>query len=129
MRPDGMAEGYRWWLTRELENAEAVILVGEVDATIRGFVYGRLEERDFSALLDAHGALHDVWVEDRARGGGLGRALVEGMVAALSALGATRVVLKTAAQNEGAQRLFAALGWRTTMLEMTRDLQSLGKTR
>ena len=33
-----------------------------------------------------------------------------------------RAVLWTAAQNTGAQRLFDAAGFRTTMIEMTREL-------
>jgi ribosomal protein S18 acetylase RimI-like enzyme len=36
--------------------------------------------------------------------------------------GAPRVVLSTAAQNETAQRLFEKLGFRRTMIEMTREL-------
>jgi ribosomal protein S18 acetylase RimI-like enzyme len=36
--------------------------------------------------------------------------------------GAPRVVLGTAEQNEPAQRLFERLGFRRTMVEMTREL-------
>jgi len=39
----------------------------------------------------------------------------------LKALGAPRVVLMTAWQNEPARRFFARLGFRETMLEMTRE--------
>jgi RimJ/RimL family protein N-acetyltransferase len=41
----------------------------------------------------------------------------------LVALGAPRVVLHTAAKNEAAQRMFAKLGWRPTMVEMTREVE------
>ncbi len=47
--------------------------------------------------------------------------LVNEAVRRLTAKGAPRVLLLTAVQNEAAQKLFAKLGFRTTMLEMTRE--------
>ena len=38
--------------------------------------------------------------------------------------GAPRILLATAVENEPAQRLFASLGFRTTMVEMTREATS-----
>jgi GNAT superfamily N-acetyltransferase len=49
-------------------------------------------------------------------------ALVEAAVEWLRARGAPRVLLWTADANPGAQRLFARLGFRRTMIEMTREL-------
>jgi hypothetical protein len=43
------------------------------------------------------------------------------MIRALAERGAPRIVLKTSTKNEAAQRLFASLGWRPTMMEMTRE--------
>jgi ribosomal protein S18 acetylase RimI-like enzyme len=40
----------------------------------------------------------------------------------LTERGTPRLVLHTATQNQTAQRLFARFGFRTTMLEMTREL-------
>ena len=116
-----MEEGYAWWLGKELVNREAVVLVAERDGRLIGYAYGRAEERDWSAFLDAHGGFHDVWVEPDARRGGAARALALEMIDALFALGVPRIVLKTAVKNEAAQRLFSSLGWRPTMLEMTRE--------
>jgi ribosomal protein S18 acetylase RimI-like enzyme len=118
---DGKSEGYGKWLGREAENEDAIVLVGEIDGAIAGYVYGRLEELDWAALLGAHAALHDVWVEASARRQGLGRALCETLIAAFAERGAPRIVLHTAVQNEDAQRLFESLGWRRTMIEMTRE--------
>jgi RimJ/RimL family protein N-acetyltransferase len=47
---------------------------------------------------------------------------MEAAMAWLREHGAPRVVLGTAEQNAGAQRLFAKLGFRRTMIEMTREL-------
>lgn len=122
MLPDGVAEGYAWWFGEELANRRAVLLVAAgVRGRLVGYAYGRLEPRDWNALRDKCGALHDVLVDDRARGAGVGRALVDAMVARLAALGAPRVVLMSASKNLAAQRLFARAGFRPTMVEMTRE--------
>lgn len=121
MLPDDMEGGYRWWLGKELSNADAILLVGVIDGAVAGYAYGRLEERDWNALLDAHGGFHDLWVEDRARRSGLGRGLATAMIEAMNARGVPRVVLKTSTKNAAAQALFTSLGWRPTMLEMTRE--------
>jgi ribosomal protein S18 acetylase RimI-like enzyme len=120
--PERPEEGYRSWLGRELANGQAVVLVAEDDGDVVGYAYARLEERDWNALLDVHGALHDVFVDEHARGKGIARALVEEACARLREMGAPRVVLHAAAKNEDAQRFFAKLGFRQTMIEMTREL-------
>jgi ribosomal protein S18 acetylase RimI-like enzyme len=72
-------------------------------------------------LLDAHGALHDVWVEEELREQGIATRLMEAMIARLEGMGAARIVLSTAWQNARAHDLFAKLGFRPTMIEMTRE--------
>jgi ribosomal protein S18 acetylase RimI-like enzyme len=122
MLPDGVEAGYRTWLSRESQNKDAVVIVAEQpDGAVVGYAYGRLEERDWNALRDACGGFHDLWVEESARRLGTGAALAEELMRRLTALGAPRVVLMSAAKNEAAQRLFARLGWRATMMEMTRE--------
>jgi ribosomal protein S18 acetylase RimI-like enzyme len=113
-------EGYAWWLARELRRAQAVVLVACRGDDVIGYAYGTLEERDWNLLLDAHGAIHDVFVREDARRGGSGRALVDGLVKELTRLGAPRVVLSTMVGNVAAQALFQRCGFRPTMLEMTR---------
>ena len=121
MLPDDVESGYRWWLMKEATNNSAVVLVAEVDGEVAGYCYGRLEERDWNALLDAHGGLHDIWVDERFRGHGAAKLLAQAMIDALGKLGAPRIVLKTSTKNEAAQKLFKGLGWRPTMIEMTRE--------
>jgi len=121
MLPDDIERGYRSWLGRELATSDAVVLVAEQDGVVVGYAYGRLEERNWNRLLEACGALHDLWVDEPARRSGAGRALAATMIERLGALGAPRIVLETSTQNAAAQRLFTSLGWRPTMLEMTRE--------
>jgi ribosomal protein S18 acetylase RimI-like enzyme len=119
--PERVEEGYARWFSREIARAEAVVLVAARGSAIVGYAYGTLEGRDWNMLLDSHGALHDIFVADEARRGGIGRMLVSSIVEALEGLGARRIVLSTMVGNEGAQRLFRACGFRSTMIEMTRD--------
>jgi ribosomal protein S18 acetylase RimI-like enzyme len=118
---DEVEKGYGWWFGREIARPEAVAIVALRAGSVVGYAYGTLEERDWNLLLDEHGALHDVFVDETARGHGVGQRLVREAVAALEELGAPRVILSTMVSNETAQRLFRRCGFRPTMLEMTRD--------
>jgi ribosomal protein S18 acetylase RimI-like enzyme len=115
-------KGYEWWFGKELLNKKAIILCAKLDREIVGYAYARLEPRDWNALLDAHGALHDILVAEAARGKGVGKQLLTRVLAELRERGAPRVVLHTAIKNRAAQKLFAAVGFRKTMLEMTCEL-------
>jgi ribosomal protein S18 acetylase RimI-like enzyme len=118
---DQVEQGYARFLGSQLTEPEAVVLCAARHADILGYAYGTLEPRDWNALLDRHGALHDVLVDPQARRQGVAERLVRETCRRLEALGAPRVVLHTAVQNEGGQALFAKLGFRPTMIEMTRE--------
>lgn len=114
--------GYAAFLSSQLDEDAAVVLVAEVDGRIVGYVYAGLEPMSWKELRGPAGFIHDVLVEDDGRGVGAGRALIDHAIAWLRERGAARVMLWTADRNEGAQRLFARLGFRRTMIEMTREL-------
>ena len=122
---EDLESGYRWWLTRELKRRGAVVLVAEREGEVVGYAYATVEGRDWNSLRDEHGEFHDLWVDESARGTGVGSLLAEEMVRRLRALGVPRVMLMTASRNEAARRLFARLGWRPTMVEMTREVEGL----
>ena len=124
MLPDDVERGYRWWFEREIASPKVVMRVADDGGRLIGYTYARLEERDWNALLDEHGGLHDIFVEDDARGRGVGQALLEATLAGLRKLGAPRVVLSTMTGNLSAQRLFERAGFRRTMVEMTAELDS-----
>jgi ribosomal protein S18 acetylase RimI-like enzyme len=119
--PDRVQEGYRWWFGKELENADAILLVAEIADVVVGYVYGRIEERDFNMLLSRHAALHDVFLGEGARGTGAAEAMLTRFLEIAKERGVPRTVLHTATSNHRAQALFRRLGFRSTMIEMTRE--------
>ncbi|MEO8905334.1 MAG: GNAT family N-acetyltransferase [Polyangiaceae bacterium] len=114
--------GYAHFFAGELSNPDTLILAAELAGAVVGYAYARLEERDWNALLDAHGALHDIFVNESVRRQGVARRLVEAVRERLRAKGAPRLVLHTASKNHTAREFFAALGFRQTMTELTCEL-------
>ncbi len=118
---DSVEEGYAWFLGTQLEKPDAVVLVAERAGRVLGYVFAGIEPRSWMELRDDAGFIHDVVVEEDARRTGVATRLVEEAAAWLEQQGAPRVLLWTAQANTPAQRLFAKLGFRPTMLEMTRE--------
>lgn len=119
---DDAARGYAAFLRSQLDDDDAVVFVAERDGRIVGYVYAGLEPMSWKELRGPAGFVHDVMVEDEARGAGAGSALMDAAIAWLHDRGAPRVMLWTAERNENAQRLFLRLGFRPTMIEMTREM-------
>jgi ribosomal protein S18 acetylase RimI-like enzyme len=117
-------KGYARWLGSQLDEDDVILLVAESDEApgVIGYAYARMEPRSYNELLDACVKLHDICVDARARQHGAGEALLGEVIRIATAKGAPRIVLLTASQNETAQRLFRRLGFRSTMIEMTREL-------
>jgi ribosomal protein S18 acetylase RimI-like enzyme len=122
--PDQVEQGYAWWFGQELARSQAVILVALQGESLVGYAYGAVEDRDWNLLLDRHGVVHDLYVDERARRLGVGSRLLDLMIRELEALGAPRIVLSTMVDNERAQRLFRSRGFAPTMLEMTRSAKA-----
>jgi ribosomal protein S18 acetylase RimI-like enzyme len=117
-------EGYGRWLVRESQNPRAIVIVAELEGKIVGYAYATLQDRDWMMLRDACGGLEDIWVGESARRAGVAKMLLDDVCRRFRELDAPRVVLSTAAKNEGAQKFFEAMGFRRTMIEMTRELEN-----
>lgn len=124
LQPADPERGYVHYFTTQLASPDAILLVAEDDAGLLGYVFARMEPRNFDELLDPCTKLHDIFVDDRARKNGVGEALLRATFREAARRGAPRVLLLTAAQNEAGQRLFKKVGFRTTMLEMTCELDA-----
>ena len=125
MSIEPLEEGYERFLRSQVDRDGIVLLVAVrrrgLDETVVGYLLGSLEDRDWSDLRDACGKIHDVYVDAGVRRRGVASQLVEEAVTRLAAMGAPRVVLMAAWRNDGARSLFERLGFRPTMLEMTRE--------
>jgi GNAT superfamily N-acetyltransferase len=130
MAPGASPErGYAWFLGTQLEEKDVAVLVAERDGEVIGYVYAGLEPQSWKELRDAAGFIHDVVVDERGRGAGVASALLAAAIDWLRERGAPRVLLWTAEPNQRAQRLFAKLGFRRTMIEMTRELPASERSR
>jgi len=125
MTIEPLEEGYLRFLRTQVDREGVVLTVAASrsgpDETIVGYLLASLEDRDWSDLRDACGKIHDVYVDATVRRHGVATRLVEDAVARLAEMGAPRVVLMAAWRNERARHLFERLGFRPTMLEMTRE--------
>lgn len=117
----GTAQGYADFLATRLEAPEAVVLVAELAGEVVGYAFGEVEGMDWMSLRGPAAVLHDLIVAPDARGRGAGRALADALMTALAARGAPRFVLQVAERNPLAQGLFARMGFRRTLVEMTRE--------
>jgi ribosomal protein S18 acetylase RimI-like enzyme len=123
MMPEGDLEsGYAWFLGTQLRSDDVAVFVAEREGTVVGYVYAAIEPQSWKELRDECGFIHDVAVVEAGRRTGVATALIEAAIQWLRERGMPRVVLGTAERNQGAQRLFASLGFRRTMVEMTREI-------
>lgn len=116
------SEHYAAFLGSQLDDPDALVLVAEDEGRVIGYTFSAVEGYDYKSLRGPAALLHDILIDPAHRGRGVGRRLLEETLSMLRARGARQAVLSTAERNERAQRLFARLGFRRTMIEMTREL-------
>jgi GNAT superfamily N-acetyltransferase len=115
--------GYGRFLRSQLRDEDSAVFVAVKEGAVVGYVFAGLEPLSWKELRDACGFIHDVAVDEAGRRLGIATALIEAAVEWLRSRGAPRVVLWTADRNVAARRLFEQLGFRPTMVEMTRELK------
>jgi ribosomal protein S18 acetylase RimI-like enzyme len=113
---------YAAFMGEQLGKPDVAVIVAHVNEDVIGYAYAAVEGYDYMQLRGPAGVLHDIIVDPEYRGRGVGRQLLEAALAFLESRGAPRVVLTSAARNDAALRLFARMGFRRTMIEMTREL-------
>jgi GNAT superfamily N-acetyltransferase len=116
------ADGYAWFLGRQLKDSNVVVYVAEQEGEVVGYVYAGIEPISWKELRDECGFIHDVVVDERGRRSGTATALIDKAIEWMREHGMPRVMLWTAEKNAGAQQLFSKMGFRRTMIEMTREL-------
>ena len=125
---DPNAPRYGWYLSSRADEKDTIVLVATIPESaengrekIVGYTYARMEGKEWNDLRDPCGMLHDIFVDAPSRRKGVARRLAVETFAQLEKMGAPRILLKTAAKNEAAQKFFATMGFRDTMIEMTRE--------
>ncbi len=113
--------GYGRFLVSQLSDPSYLVLVAEQGGEIVGYVFAGIEPTSWRDLRGPCGFVHDVYVGEPARRQGAGRALVRAAIAWAHSKGMSQVVLWSKSGNEAAQHMFAGLGFRPTMVEMTLD--------
>jgi ribosomal protein S18 acetylase RimI-like enzyme len=112
---------YASFIEPQLGDPNAAIFVAERDGAVIGYVYAGIEAASFRELRHEAGFIHDLAVAEGSRRTGVAQRLVAAAIGWLNERGIERVMLWTAQPNDAAQRLFARLGFRRTMIEMSRD--------
>ena len=118
---DRPEEGYGRFLVSQLGNADSLVLVAERANEIVGYVFAGIEPTSWRDLRGPCGFIHDVYVHESARHQGTGRSLLRAAIEWVHSRGMAQVVLWSKTGNDAAQRVFAKVGFRETMVEMTLD--------
>lgn len=116
--------GYGRFLVSQVGDEESLVLVAERAGEIVGYVYAGLEPMSWVELRAPCGFVHDIFVDPDARRQGIAGRLMRAAIEWVGSKGLPRVILSAAAVNEGAQQLFESLGFRRTMVEMTREVDA-----
>lgn len=124
---EGTADHYGAFLASQIEDPDVILLVAENEGRVIGYAFGAIEGYDYLSLRGPAGVVHDLIVEPGYRGRGVGRLLLNAMLSDLQSRPVPRVVLSTAKRNTSAQRLFERMGFRPTMIEMTRDFEETSR--
>lgn len=116
-------EQAEWFYGSQTEAKEdAAVLVAELENEIVGFAYIEYEAKDYPNLLENGAWLHDIYIDETARGQNAGKFLIEKSIEIAKEFGADKLMLSVAAKNELAREFFERRGFRETMIEMMLDL-------
>lgn len=117
-------ERYGRFLVAHLPDPDALVLVAERDDQVVGYLYAAIEPRNLKELREEAGFVHDVLVDQQNRRSGIAEALLQAALRWMRERGVPRVMLWTSPANAPALRLFTRLGFRSTMIEMTKELRT-----
>ncbi len=114
--------GYAAFLRTQLQSDDVAVFVAERDGAVVGYVYAGVEPQSWKELRERAGFIHDIVVEESGRRMGVAAMLIQTALEWMRDRGLTHAMLWTATHNEAAQQLFTRLGFRETMIEMTREI-------
>jgi len=121
---DRPEEGYGRFLVSHLGDPDLLVLAAERSNEIVGYVFAGIEPTSWRDLRGPCGFIHDIYVHESARREGIGQRLLREAIAWVHSRGRSQVVLWSKSDNDTARGLFAKLGFRGTMIEMTLDQEN-----
>lgn len=122
---DDPGKMYDEWLVCRAIDPRSVFLVadvGEFAGSLAGFLVGTVEREIPIYRLKEFGFIHDLWVEEKYRNEGIARQMVTLAVERFREIGVKQVRLDAAWGNEPARSLFAACGFRPSVVELLIEL-------
>ncbi len=114
--------GYAAFLRTQFQSDDVAVFVAEHQGAVIGYVYAGIEPQSWKELRERAGFIHDIVVEESGRRSGVAAMLIQTALEWMRGRGLTHAMLWTATHNDAAQHLFTRLGFRETMIEMTREL-------
>ena|SRR5579863_4828719 len=120
---DNATDMYRGWLTARITDSRSVFLVADASRAtepnkLAGFLVGTVEHELPIYRLTEFGFIHDLWIEEDYRNEGLARQMVTLALERFRAIGVSQVRLDVVTNNAPARKLFAACGFRESVVEM-----------
>lgn len=116
-------EGAEIFYAGQTEAENSAVLIAEIENKIIGFAYVQYEKLNYANLLENAAWLHDIYIDESARGQSAGKLLIEKAVETAKKSGADKLMLSVAAKNKYAQIFFEQQGFREKMVEMMLDLE------
>ncbi|MCC6240060.1 MAG: GNAT family N-acetyltransferase [Phycisphaerales bacterium] len=123
-----VTESYRNWLTQRADDPTSVFLVAQHESAqqpggIVGFLIATVEKELSIYRVGKIGFIHDVWVEPDYRHEGIGRQMVMLAVERFTTIGVSQIRLDVLADNQPAQHLFNACGFRSSTITMLCEIK------
>ena len=104
-----------------LQSPDATVLIAERDGVPVGYVTGHIDE-DERRVLARKGVVEDWFVDEEARGEGVGAALMKALEETFRKKGCQVVESMTWSSNDGARRAHAALGFHEVQVRFRKRL-------
>ncbi len=101
---------YECWVDRDFASPGRMVLMAEMAGHFAGFVTGSLES-------DGSGLVGLIATHERARGKGIGSALMDELLRGFQGMSASKVVVVTSGCIPNAMRLYENLGFRTELVQ------------
>src|SRR5688572_21365685 len=84
--------GYGRFLVSQISNPNSLVMVAEHSGTVIGYIFADVESTNWMELRGPCGVVHDIYVDQAARGSGAGRELMSAAIAWIHSQGRLQVV-------------------------------------